>query len=98
MVKDWLQKLGSILVVLTVILGATSCTRDRGKIGSEKNPIKLFFVPSVDVKVIEDTSKALQKYLETATPYKYKVSIPPSFIAVVEAFGTNRADVASMNT
>lgn len=76
----------------------TGCTRDRGEIGSEKNPIKFFFVPSVDVKVIEDTSKELKEYLEKNTPYKYKVNIPPSFIAVVEAFGTNRADVASINT
>ncbi len=83
------------LILVSVISG---CTRDRGEIGTDKNPVKFFFVPSVDVKVIEDTSKVLKAYLETATPYKFKISIPPSFIAVVEAFGTNRADVASINT
>lgn len=63
-----------------------------------ENPIKLFFVPSVDVKVLEDTSRSLKTFLESHTPYKVQVSIPPSFIAVVEAFGTARADVAGLNT
>tara|TARA_Y100001935_G_scaffold240674_1_gene229400 strand:+ start:510 stop:1412 length:903 start_codon:yes stop_codon:yes gene_type:complete len=87
-----------LLVLVSLIFAVASCTRDRGPIGSENNPIKFFFVPSVDTKVIEDTSKVLKNYLEANTPYKYKISIPPSFIAVVEAFGTNRADVASINT
>jgi phosphonate transport system substrate-binding protein len=77
---------------------ATGCTHKKGKIGTASNPIKFFFVPSVDTKVIENTSTVLKNYLEAHTPYKYEIKIPPSFIAVVEAFGTNRADVASINT
>lgn len=88
-----------LLVILSATILTMGCTRrDRGEIGSADNPIKLLFVPSVDVKVIEDTSKVLEKYLSENTPYKFRVSIPPSFIAVVEAFGTKRADVASINT
>lgn len=87
-----------LIIVCAAALTVGCSRRDRGEIGSAKNPIKLFFVPSVDVKVIEDTSKVLEKYLEAHTPYKFKVSIPPSFIAVVEAFGTKRADVAAINT
>jgi len=91
-----------MLRILVVLLGMSfwisGCTRDRGPVGSEENPIKFFFVPSVDTEVIKDTSDVLKSYLEANTPYKYKISIPPSFIAVVEAFGTNRADVASINT
>lgn len=88
-----------LAAVFTSLVFSISCTRrDRGEIGSANNPIKLFFVPSVDVKVIEDTSEDLKKYLEAHTPYKFTVKIPPSFVAVVEAFGTKRADVASINT
>ena len=87
-----------LLIIVSLFTILSGCTRDRGPIGTEKNPVKLFFVPSVDTKMIEDTSKALKEYLEKTTPYKFKVSIPPSFIAVVEAFGTNRADIASINT
>jgi phosphonate transport system substrate-binding protein len=91
MFRKWL------LPITAVVLTVWGCTHDRGELGSEKNPIKFFIVPSVDVKVIEESTKLMQKYLEAHTPYKYKIGIPASYIAVVEAFGTNRADVASIN-
>jgi phosphonate transport system substrate-binding protein len=76
----------------------SGCTVQKGELGTAKNPIKLYFVPSVDAKVIETNSKAFKDWLELNTPYKFEVSIPQSFIAVVEAIGSNRADVASINT
>lgn len=75
------------------------CTRkEKAELGSPENPIKMFFVPSVDIKVIEDNSAEIKKYLEEVTPYKFKISVPASYIAVVEAFGTKRADIAALNT
>jgi phosphonate transport system substrate-binding protein len=85
-----------LLAALT--LGLCACTSDRGPLGTEKNPIKLFFVPTVDVKIIEDSSATIKTILEQSTPYKFQVSIPTSIIAVVEAFGTKRADIAAINT
>ncbi len=76
----------------------TGCTKKTAELGTEGNPVKLHFVPSVDAKVIEDNSKTFKDYLEKNTPYKYEVTIPQSYIAVVEAFGTKRADVAAFNT
>jgi len=84
------------LALATVLL--SSCTVNKGELGTEKNPVKLFFVPSVDAKVIEASSKVFHEWLEKNTPYKYQVAIPQSFIAVVEAFGSKQADVASINT
>jgi phosphonate transport system substrate-binding protein len=86
------------LGLVMLAMAMTACTGSRGELGTEKNPIKLYFVPSVDAKVIEDNSKKFREYLEKNTPYKFEVSIPQSFVAVVEAFGTKRADVAAMNT
>lgn len=86
--------------VLALIFWAyvlASCTK-RAELGSEKNPVKMYFVPSVDAKVIESNSKFFKDYLEKNTPYKFEISIPQSFVAVVEAFGTKRADVAAINT
>lgn len=85
-------------VVLVIVVTCLGCTRERDALGSESNPVKFFFVPSVDLKILEDTSKALKTYLEQNTPYKYRISLPPSYIAVVEAFGTKRADIAAINT
>lgn len=88
----------SILVIILTLLMITSCTQQRAQLGTDKNPVKLFFTPSVDVKVIEDSSKKLKEYLEKETSYKFDVSIPQNYVAVVEAFGTSRADVAALNT
>lgn len=87
-----------LALLLIVAFSVVGCTRERAELGTARNPVKFFFVPSVDVKVIEDTSRILQKYLEAETGYKFKISIPTSYIAVVEAFGTKRADVAAVNT
>lgn len=97
-----MNKLNIFLVaVLSSVLSGlmfSGCTSKKAELGTAENPIKLHFVPSVDAKVIEDNSKIFKDYLEKNTPYKYEVNIPQSFVAVVEAFGTKRADVAAINT
>lgn len=90
--------MGRILLACAIALGICSCTKKRAELGTEKNPVKLFFVPSVDVKVLEDSSKKTKEFLEKETGYKFEVSIPQSYVAVVEAFGTERVDVAALNT
>ena len=86
----------TVLALSTLLF--VSCTRQKAALGTAENPIKMYFVPSVDVKVIEDNTKVLKTYLEANTPYKYEIAIPASFVAVVEAIGTNRADIAAMNS
>ncbi len=75
-----------------------SCTHKAGELGTADNPIKIFFVPSVDIKTIEDGSQQMKAFLEKNTPYKYTVGVPASYVAVVEAFGTKKADVSALNT
>lgn len=82
----------------SLLIAFSGCSRQRPPLGSAENPIKLYFVPSVDVKVLEDNSKTIESHLESATPYEFEVAIPASYVAVVEAFGTRRADVAALNT
>ncbi len=88
----------SFFLSLFLFLSLSSCTKNKAELGTVENPIKLFFVPSIDAKVLEDNSKIIKGLLEKFTPYHYEVAIPQSFVAVVEAFGTNRADVAAINT
>lgn len=87
-----------IALVLSLLSCVVSCVRNKAELGTAENPVKIQFVPSIDAKVIEDNSKKFKDYLEKHTPYKFDVTIPQSYIAVVEAFGTKRADVAAMNT
>ena len=87
--------LGVLLVFLFLLEG---CTRQqRPPLGSEKNPIKFILLPSADVRVLASTAAFIKRYLEAETPYKYRFSVPTSYIAVVEALGAKRADVATLN-
>ncbi|MFN7727547.1 MAG: phosphate/phosphite/phosphonate ABC transporter substrate-binding protein [Bdellovibrio sp.] len=88
----------TLLMVLALAFALSGCTSKKAELGSEKNPVKLYFVPSVDAKVIDDNSKIFKDFLEKNTPYKFQVMIPQSYVAVVEAFGTKRADISAMNT
>lgn len=95
--KPW-RLAATLLLILGLTIELSGCVRKTEELGSAQNPIKFFIVPSVDVRALEDASNILKAYLEENTPYHFKVSIPPSFIAVVEAFGTKRADMAALNT
>lgn len=86
------------LFAALIAVAAVGCTVDRGELGTEKNPIKLFFVPSVESQTIKDSSSEIKRLLEASTPYKYRIRIPESYVAVVEAFGAKRVDVAALNT
>lgn len=90
--------IGIRFLMIFSILFLAACTQNKAELGTEDNPIKFFLVPSVDSKVLNDTAKILKKELEAKTPYKYEFAVPTSYVAVVEAFGTKRADVASINT
>lgn len=86
----------SFVVLFAIgILGA--CTRKESPIGTEKNPVKFLLLPSVDAAVMSSKGRLLEKYLETQTGLSVDVAIPQSFVAVVESFGTERADVATLN-
>ncbi|WP_415063379.1 phosphate/phosphite/phosphonate ABC transporter substrate-binding protein [Bdellovibrio sp.] len=87
-----------LFTTIVLMVSLTACQSKKDVLGTEKNPIKFQLVPSVDAKVLADNAEVLKQYLEKNTPYKYQITIPQSFVAVVEAFGTKRADVAAINT
>lgn len=86
------------ILLIFMAYALAGCELHKAELGSEKNPIKLHFVPSIDNKVLDANSKIFKDYLEKNTPYKYEIQIPQSYVAVVEAFGTKRADVAGLNS
>lgn len=74
-----------------------ACTKS-DVLGSASNPVKISLVPGQDTKVLEDNGNKLAAFLEKEIGLKFRVDVPVSFIAVVEALGTKRADIAMMNT
>ena len=73
-------------------------TQAEDKLGSRNNPIKIYFTPSIDSNAITQTSNLFVKFLEKETGYYFKSGVPSNYITVVEAFGSNRADIAVINS
>lgn len=67
-------------------------------IGSESNPIRMMLTPSTDAMSIIKNGDVLARFIQERTGLHVRVDVPNSYIPVVEAFGTDRADVAIMNT
>ncbi len=76
-------------------------------VGSADRPLRMFFVPSVDAETIALSADQLVEHVERHVSqelygadegFYVEYSIPTSYVAVVEAFGTGRADFAAINT
>ncbi|WP_413289156.1 phosphate/phosphite/phosphonate ABC transporter substrate-binding protein [Bdellovibrio sp. HCB337] len=86
-----------ILLVLLSVLALTHCT-SKSEIGTKENPIKISLVPGQDTKLLQENGKKLEAYLEEKTGLPFDVTVPVNFVAVIEALGSKRADMAIMNT
>ncbi len=87
-----------LLPIIIFIIVFSARELNEGALGTISNPIKIYFTPSVDAKRISTNAKELVDFLEKETGYFYTTAVPASFIAVVEAFGTKKADIAGINT
>ncbi|RLA63171.1 MAG: phosphate/phosphite/phosphonate ABC transporter substrate-binding protein [Epsilonproteobacteria bacterium] len=85
------------LAICIIIFSLTGCLKEQ-QLGSIDNPIKLFFTPSISSGIITENSKVFLQYLEQETGLYFITKIPTSYIAVVEAFGSKRADIGIMNS
>lgn len=74
-----------LLVVLALGLMAPSALAQDSDLGSESNPIQVFFVPSVEAAVIVTGGEIMAEALEAATGLNFEVSVPTSYAATVEA-------------
>jgi phosphonate transport system substrate-binding protein len=61
--------------------------------GSTGNPVNMAFVPSADSTKVLASGEPLAKLLSDATNLNFKVSVPTSYTAVIEAMGSNQVDV-----
>ena len=65
-----------------------------GDLGTPANPIKMAFVPSSDSSKILLSGEKIGQMLEKQTGLSFKVSVPTSYAAVVEAMNAGQIDVA----
>ena len=85
------------IILLTCGVFLSNCQQSE-KLGSRDNPVKLYFTPSVDAETMTSNAKDFIRFLEKETGLFFKSGIPTSYIAVVEAFGSKRADIGVMNS
>ncbi len=91
--SHWLK----VLAFLALTTGLTNCSQ-KAQLGTKDNPVKLYFTPSVDANTITSNSNDFVKFLEKETGLVFKTGIPTNYVAVVEAFGSERADIGVMNS
>ncbi len=84
--------------IIAFIIAISIRQANEGSLGSYSNPIRFYFTPSVDANTISSNAKVLTDYLHKETGYYFTTAVPASYIAVVEAFGTDKVDVAAINT
>lgn len=84
--------------VIAFIVLSSERDMNQGELGTRTNPIRIYFTPSVDAEKITTNAKELIDFLEKETGYYFTTGVPTSYVAVVEAFGTKKADVAVVNT
>jgi phosphonate transport system substrate-binding protein len=88
------------------ILALLSACSD-SKVGTKERPFSMYFIPSVDAQKLNNVSDTMAQYVSKYVSQKLyqkdqgfyvKAAVPTSYIAVVEAFGTKKADFATFNT
>jgi phosphonate transport system substrate-binding protein len=72
----------------------SNSTTASDELGTADNPIKIAVVPSIEAQKLILSGKQMEKMLEKETGYKYKVTVPASYAAVVEGIGGETVDVA----
>ena len=69
------RKLTFISVLLFCLINLSSCFKEE-PLGSEGNPVKLYFTPSVDAESIASNSEDFIRFLERETGLYFKTGIP----------------------
>ena len=73
-------------------LGPGAYEEEAAELGTEDNPIKVLFVPSVNVDVMIESGDAIEEMLTEATGLVYEVSVPTSYAATLEEMCASPTD------
>jgi phosphonate transport system substrate-binding protein len=99
--KGGIMKVKIVVCLSLILLMAaplSSCKKRKGELGSEDNPVSLYFMPLKGEKVFAENAPVIQKYIEQKTGLHIKPVAAPSFLSIIKAFENNKADAAFMNT
>ncbi|MCK5052107.1 MAG: phosphate/phosphite/phosphonate ABC transporter substrate-binding protein [Candidatus Cloacimonetes bacterium] len=83
-----------LLISILVIFGC----EQQAELGTKKNPIKMYFVPSIEADKIITSGEEVAEIIREKTGYHFHVAVPTSYASVIEAMGTKETDVAWLAT
>jgi len=90
------MKLIKILILLSII--ALAGCGEQAELGTKKNPVKMYFVPSMEAGKIVTSGTEVADFITEKTGYEFKVAVPTSYASVIEAMGTQETDIAWLAT
>jgi phosphate/phosphite/phosphonate ABC transporter binding protein len=73
-------------------IGEGAYEEEEAELGTEDNPIKVLFVPSVNVDVMLESGDAIEEMLSEATGLVFDVSVPTSYAATLEEMCASPTD------
>lgn len=74
-----------LLVLLVGLLSVQVAVMQGDDVGSESNPIQVYFVPSVEASTITTGGEVMAAALNEATGLTFEVFVPTSYAATIEA-------------
>ncbi|MFW5691169.1 MAG: phosphate/phosphite/phosphonate ABC transporter substrate-binding protein [Chloroflexota bacterium] len=74
-----------MVVVLALVSAVGVSAQDDGDLGTEDNPIQVYFVPSVEAQTLITGAETLEAALEEATGLQFEAAVPTSYAATIEA-------------
>jgi len=83
--KKGFNVLVAVVLAALSILPLVPSASAQEPLGSEANPIEVYFVPSVEASVIVSGGEVMAQALKEATGLNFKVSVPTSYAATIEA-------------
>jgi phosphonate transport system substrate-binding protein len=92
----------AVLIIGALVLAAcgpqeteappTDIPEPEPELGSEESPIKVLFVPSVNVDFMVESGDEIERFLNEATGLSYEVSVPTSYAATIEEMCASPTD------
>jgi len=90
----WLPRIGGGLALILLILFAWGLNRRSALEAQGDAIIRMLFVPSVEQGTLVRRSDELARFVREDTGLMIRSAVPTSYAAVIQALGTNQADIA----
>ena len=90
------MKINKIFLFIAIV-NIFGCVQ-QAELGTKKNPIKMYFVPSIEADKIITGGKEVADIISEKTGYHFHVAVPTNYASVIEAMGTEETDIAWLAT